>query len=199
MSIFRKEIQSFSDEELVKQLSTRRSNEALTELHARYGKKVLGFFIYMLKEDKDKAQDFVQELFMRILEKHQQFNPERKFSPWMFAIASNLCKTEFRKPINQRISDDANELDEHAEWSENNFDKIEFRKALKQAISNLEEHHRETFILRYIEELSIKEIAVITNVSDGTVKSRLFYATKIITEQLKEFNPSNEGSLFKMN
>ena len=61
MSIFRKEIQSLRDEELVKQLSTRRSNEALTELHARYSKKVLGFFIYMLKEDKDKAQDFVQE------------------------------------------------------------------------------------------------------------------------------------------
>lgn len=199
MSIFRKEIQSLKDEELVKQLSTRRSNEALTELHARYSKKVLGFFIYMLKEDKDKAQDFVQELFMRILEKHRQFNPERKFSPWMFAIASNLCKTEFRKPTTQRISYDAFELNVHAEWSDNNFDKIEFRKSLKQAISNLEEHHRETFILRYMEEMSIKEIAVITSVSDGTVKSRLFYATKIITERLKEFNPSDEGSLFKMN
>lgn len=194
-----KKMKSLTDEELVKLLSTRKSNEALTELHARYGKKVLGFFIYMLKEDRDKAQDFVQELFIRILEKHHQFNPERKFSPWMFAIASNLCKTEFRKPSDQRISSDAVELNEQAEWSENNFDKIEFRKALELAISNLEEHHRETFILRYMEELSIKEIAVITSMSEGTVKSRLFYATKIITERLKEFKPSNEGSLFKMN
>lgn len=194
----RKKTHSLTDEDLVQLLATRKSNEALTELHSRYGKKALGFFIYMFQGDKDKAQDFVQELFIRILEKHSQFNPERKFSPWMFTIASNLCKTEFRKPINQRLSDDEFELNEHADWSENNLDKIEFRKALGKAILNLEEHHRETFILRYMEELSIKEIAAITNISEGTVKSRLFYATKIITERLKEFNPSNEGSLFKM-
>jgi len=194
----RKKTHSLTDEDLVQLLATRKSNEALTELHSRYGKKALGFFIYMFQGDKDKAQDFVQELFIRILEKHSQFNPERKFSPWMFTIASNLCKTEFRKPINQRLSDDEFELNEHADWSENNLDKIAFRKVLGKAISNLEEHHRETFILRYMEELSVKEIAAITNMSEGTVKSRLFYATKIITDRLKEFNPSNEGSLFKM-
>ena len=194
----RKKTHSLTDEDLVQLLATRKSNEALTELHSRYGKKALGFFIYMFQGDKDQAQDFVQELFIRILEKHAQFNPQRKFSPWMFTIASNLCKTEFRKPINQRLSDDEFELNEHADWSDNNLDIIEFRKVLGKAISNLEEHHRETFILRYMEELSIKEIAAITNMSEGTVKSRLFYATKIITERLKEFNPSNEGSLFKM-
>ncbi len=194
----RKKTHSLTDEDLVQLLATRKRNEALTELHSRYGKKALGFFIYMFQGDKDQAQDFVQELFIRILERHAQFNPQRKFSPWMFTIASNLCKTEFRKPINQRLSDDEFELNEHADWSENNLDKIEFRKVLGKAISNLEEHHRETFILRYMEELSIKEIAAITSMSEGTVKSRLFYATKIITERLKEFNPSNEGSLFKM-
>lgn len=198
MSLMRKKTHSLTDEDLVQLLATRKSNEALTELHSRYGKKALGFFIYMFQGDKDQAQDFVQELFIRILEKHAQFNPQRKFSPWMFTIASNLCKTEFRKPINQRLSDDEFELNEHADWSDNNLDIIEFRKVLGKAISNLEEHHRETFILRYMEELSIKEIAAITNMSEGTVKSRLFYATKIITERLKEFNPSNEGSLFKM-
>ena len=79
------------------------------------------------------------------------------------------------------------------------MDKAAFRTALKRAIDTLEDHHRETFVLRYIQELNLKEIAEITAVSEGTVKSRLFYATKKIAKQLDEFNPRSQGMIFKMN
>ncbi|MBL4862871.1 MAG: sigma-70 family RNA polymerase sigma factor [Crocinitomicaceae bacterium] len=199
MSLFPKDIKSFSDEVLMQMLSTRRCNEALTELHARYGKKVLGFFIRMFQGDGDKAQDFVQELFIRIMEKHHQFNPEKKFYTWMFTIASNMCKTNFRKPNHQSLSVDNYQLNNSAHLNENCFDKVVFRKALKKAVANLEQHHRLTFVLRYMEELSIKEISEITETSEGTVKSRLFYATKKVAKCLEEFNPVNDGTLFKMN
>ena len=199
MSVFRKDISSLSDEALMQLLSSRRSNDALTELHARYSKKVLGFFIRMFQGDVDKAQDFVQDLFIRILEKQHLFNPEKKFYTWMFTIASNMCKTSFRKIRDLRISEDDYELNGQIIWNENALDKVMFRKVLKEVIENLEEHHRLTFSLRYMQEFSIKEIAEMTDTSEGTVKSRLFYATKKVAKELQEFNPSDEGALFKMN
>jgi len=199
MSVFRKDISSLSDEALMQLLSSRRSNDALTELHARYSKKVLGFFIRMFQGDVDKAQDFVQDLFIRILEKQHLFNPEKKFYTWMFTIASNMCKTSFRKIRDLRISEDDYELNGQIIWNENALDKVMFRKVLKEVIENLEEHHRLTFSLRYMQEFSIKEIAEMTDTSEGTVKSRLFYATKKVAKELQEFNPSDEGVLFKMN
>lgn len=199
MRLFHKNIKSLSDEALVALLSTNRCNEALTELHARYCKKVLGFFMRMFKGDIDKSQDFVQDLFIRILDKHYQFNPEKKFYTWMFTIASNMCKTSFRKVSDISLSQVEHEVNQQHTWSDNLLDKKAFRRALKQSIECLEEHHRLTFVLRYMEELSIKDIAEITATSEGTVKSRLFYATKKIAKYLHEYNPSNEELVFKMN
>lgn len=179
-------------------LSSKRSNEALTELHARYANKTLGYFIRMFKGDVEKAQDFVQELFMRILEKHQLFDLNKKFYTWMFTIASNMCKTEFRKIPDASLSNDEYELDPNSNWEENKIDKEVFRSALKKSISKLDEHHRSTFVLRYIEGMSTQDIADTLEISKGTVKSRLFYGTKKITNDLKEFDPKGESALFKM-
>ena len=74
-----------------------------------------------------------------------------------------------------------------------------FLKALENSIDNLEHHHKTVFVLRYLEHFSLNEIAEITESSLGTVKSRLFYATKKITDQLKHFDPSLETTIFKLN
>lgn len=198
MSFFRKDITTASDEELVQWLGSKRSNEALTLLHARYSKKVLGFFIRMFQGDIDKAQDFTQDVFIRILEKQHLFDPSKKFEPWLFRIASNMGKTSFRKSHDLSLSEDEYELKTGADWSESNLDKEVFHAVLKQAIDELEVHHRLTFVLRYMQELALAEIAEITEVSEGTVKSRLFYATKKVAQKLEEFNPKSEGMLFKI-
>lgn len=195
---FKKEINSLSDEALMQLLSSRRSNEALTELHRRYSKKVLGFFVRMLRGNEEKAQDLVQDLFLRILEKHHQFDPSRKFYTWMFTIASNMCKTTFRERVLDRIEEGDASFKTYSEHDENELDKAVFRESLRQAVEALEDHHRMTFILRYMEELSVKEIAEITQVSEGTVKSRLFYATRKITHALNEFAPEEQGQQFKL-
>ena len=78
------------------QVMDHHSPVALEELHRRYSKKLLGYFIKMLNKDVDLAQDFVQELFLKLLEKKHLFNPEKKFYSWVFTIASNMCKTAYR-------------------------------------------------------------------------------------------------------
>lgn len=199
MALFRKDISTFSDEELMDLLSSKRKNEALTQLHSRYAHRILGFFIRMFRGDHQKAQDFTQDLFLRILEKHHQFNPERKFYTWMYVIASNMCKTEFRKQPDLGLEEEKESAHSiNPKWNENTIDKSLFKVELEKAIAELEEHHQLTFVLRYIQELSIKEIAEITEASEGTVKSRLFYATKKITKNLEMFNPLEENDLFKI-
>lgn len=196
MSLFVKDIQAFSDEELVQLLSSRRKNAALTELHARYAKRVLGFFIRMFHGDVPKAQDFTQDVFLRILEKHAQFDPSKRFYTWMYVIAINMCKTEFRKPSSQEFSDDLKPISP-LNWDDSKLDKELFNATLQHAVENLEEHHKVAFVLRYMQEMSVKEIAVITEVSEGTVKSRLHHATKKITAKLTMFDPTTEQHVFK--
>ncbi len=188
-----------SDEELMFEIIVHHSHPALTLLHARYSKKLLGYFIKMLNNDKEKAQDFVQDLFLRIMEKKHLFDPEKRFYTWMFTIASNMCKTEYRKPFLKSISDDDYELNSLAINSEDRMEKERFRQLLRESMQNLEHHHKTVFILRFMEKFSLNEIAEITETSLGTVKSRLFYATRKMAEQLKEYDPRYESSLFKMN
>ncbi len=193
-----------SDEELMVQvmghhspLSAKQAEAALIELHRRYSKKLLGYFIKMLNKDVALAQDFVQELFLKIMEKKHLFDPEKKFYSWVFAIASNMCKTAYRHhgktiSLNPEVIRESN-LDDSV------LEKTEFMAALQKSIESLEHYHKAVFVMRYLEHFSLNEIAEITESSLGTVKSRLFYATRKITESLKHFDPSFETTLFKMN
>lgn len=198
MRPFRKDIAFCSDEELMVLLASKKRNEALTELHTRYAKRILGFFVRMFQGDQAKAQDFTQDLFLRILDKHQQFNPEKRFYTWMYVIASNMCKTEFRKQPNLSLQQNEKSSSIGLKFNENRVDKHLFKEALRRCVHQLEQHHQISFVLRYMQELSVKEIAEITEVSEGTVKSRLYYATKKVTAKLEEFNPTNDSSLFKI-
>ncbi len=177
--------------------SAEKANAALVELHARYSKKLLGYFIKMLNKDVDLAQDFVQELFLKIMEKKHLFDPEKKFYSWVFTIASNMCKTAYRH--HGKLVELNTETSRLGTLDENTFEKKQFLSALQKSIDELEHYHKTVFVLRYLEHFSLNEIAEITESSLGTVKSRLFYATRKITERLKHYDPSFETQLFKLN
>jgi RNA polymerase sigma-70 factor (ECF subfamily) len=195
---FKKELTSLSDEALMQLLSTRHCNDALTEIHARYAKKLLGFFLRMTNGNELKAQDLVQDLFLRILEKHRLFDSQKRFYSWMYTIASNMVKTSYREKSFVDFDEGKQYMDHMVHWSDNQIDMSVFHDNLKQAISQLEEFQRLPFVLRYMEELSVKEIAEILQISEGTVKSRLFYATRKITKVLTEFTPEQPGKEFKL-
>jgi RNA polymerase sigma-70 factor (ECF subfamily) len=195
---FKKEFTSFSDEALMQLLSTRNCNDALTELHARYAKKLLGFFMRMTNGNELKSQDLVQDLFLRLLEKHHFFDSQKRFYSWMYTIASNMVKTSYREKSFIDFDEENQYIEYGIHWSDNQIDISVFHDTLKQAINQLEEFQRLPFVLRYMEELSVKEIAEILEISEGTVKSRLFYATKKIAKDLNEFKPEQPGKEFKL-
>jgi RNA polymerase sigma-70 factor, ECF subfamily len=176
-----------TDEELMRRLINKDDQEALSELYKRYSPKLLGYFIKIFKGDVPKAQDFLQDVFVRILEKKHLFDPDRRFYTWVFTIASNMCKMSFREELTRSLEDvDSDRL--ILPDIDFNDQKL-FKAQLKEAIYALEYNHRSVFILRYNEGFSLKDIAEITEAELGTVKSRLFYATKKMAEKLAEYNP----------
>jgi RNA polymerase sigma-70 factor (ECF subfamily) len=197
--LFQKKLHIKTDEELMVQVMDHHSHVAIMELHRRYSQKLLGYFIKMLQKDVDLAQDFVQEIFLRILEKKHLFDSEKKFYTWLFTIASNMCKTAYRRaPINS-LSNDGYELNRFSNLADDLAEKAHFKQLLDKSIEALDHGQKTVFVLRYMEHFSLQEIADIMETSLGTVKSRLFYATQKIAQQLKEFDPRYESQLFKLN
>ncbi len=188
-----------TDEALMALIKSHQSHLALTELHRRYSQKLFGYFFKMLHRDEHLAQDFVQDLFLKIWEKSHLFDQEKKCYTWIFTIASNMCKTHYRNH-HKMMPEEMNKPEfQMAVFQENLTDKNTFQTVLKSEIDKLEVVHKTVFILRYLEHFSLQEIAEITETPLGTIKSRLFYATRKMTENLQLFNPKEDINLFKIN
>lgn len=166
----------------------RRNERAFAELYERYGRRMHRYFYRMLWRDAAKAEDFTQELFLKIIEKPQAYDPARPFRAWLYTLAANLCKNEYRRKKPGAFESAGPEMPEpEALRLPDRLDQELFDNSLREAISLLGELHQHCFVLRYQEELSIAEIAHILDCPEGTVKSRLHYALQKVSERLLIF------------
>lgn len=179
--MFRKNYKNYSDEELM-QFIKRGKEAAFDELYTRYADKLYGYFYKMLWQNDEKANDFTQEVFLKIIEKPHLFDTSKRFSTWVFTMANNLCKNEYRKNTNRQKAYNGFSIlqEEMTEYNIQKLDNELFINKINEAIETLEEHHKACFLLRYKQELSVREISEIVNCPEGTVKSRLYHATKKI-------------------
>lgn len=184
--------QDLADNELMK-LVTKQDERAFSMLYDRYNVLLINYFYKMLWQDREKAQDFMQDFFAKLIEKPKLFDPSRNFKTWMYSVANNMCKNEYRKQANR--SNTAYGLNEETQVADKQFDMEKktdeqvFKEKLNEELDKLDENQKSTFVLRYFEELSVKEIAKTMNCSEGTVKSRIFYTLKKLSESLKEYSP----------
>jgi RNA polymerase sigma-70 factor, ECF subfamily len=190
-----------SDEELMLFVA-KGKEKAFDELYKRYAKRMLFFFYQRLYQDTEKANDFLQDLFLKIIEKPELYTAGNKFSTWIFTMASNMCKNEYRRNAvrGTKVEQyDFNEIMEEQPYATltNQHDITYFKKCLTNELNAMEENQSLTFILRHQEHLSIKEISLIMDCSEGTVKSRLFYTIKKLSEKLEMFNVLKESSYGK--
>lgn len=182
-----------TDEQLMRQLR-RGDEEAFVELYQRYSQRMLRYFYRMLGGNEEKSQDFLQELFMKLIEKSHLYNPERKFSTWLFTLATNMCKNEYRSLEVRKImtvKDDMSGVSDYAQSIEEYLDQRQFQDSLHDALQELSPHHKQVFVLRYQQDLSIKEISEIVDCAEGTIKSRIFYALRKLSDKLAVFKGLN--------
>lgn len=157
---------------------------AFQELVERYQTRLLNF-IYRTIGDRERAEDLVQEVFIRVYRHMHRFDTAKKFSTWIYTIASNLAKNELRnrarnplilfQTITSNHQDDERPLqfEDFSSRPDDLFQQRHLRALVEQTVAQLPEHHRQVFVLREIEGKSYEEIADITQCNLGTVKSRL--------------------------
>ena len=171
---------------------------AFTELVDRYQTRLLNF-IYRTIGDREKAEDLVQEVFIRVYRHLHRFDRSKKFSTWAYTIASNLAKNELRNRsrnplvLFQTVQKSYQDDDRPVEFEDPNsrpddmYHQRHLQKIVEETVSKLPEHHRNVFILRELEGKSYEEIAEITECNLGTVKSRLNRARNSFAEIIAPF------------
>lgn len=167
-----------------------RAFDALVE---RYQTRLLNF-IYRTVGDRERAEDLVQEVFIRVHRHLARFDRTKKFSTWIYTIASNLAKNELRnrsrnplvlfQAITQGWEDEERplEFEDTSSRPDDLFRKRHVRSLVENTVAQLPKHHREVFVLRELEGRSYEEIAEITHCNLGTVKSRLNRARSSFAE-----------------
>jgi RNA polymerase sigma-70 factor (ECF subfamily) len=180
----RQVLRAESDAELVSTYlnGDERAFEVLVE---RYQGRLLNF-IYRTVGDRERAEDLVQEVFVRVYRHLGRFDRSKKFSTWIYTIASNLAKNELRNRSRNPLvffqslaKGFAGEDERPIEFEDSKlrpddlYHKRHLRDLVEQSVARLPAHHREVFVLRELEGKSYEEIAEITHCNLGTVKSRL--------------------------
>jgi RNA polymerase sigma-70 factor (ECF subfamily) len=176
-----------SDEALM--LLIRKGEErALTELYGRYSKLMIRYFFRMLWNDDEKAQDFLHDLFLKLIERPELFDDTKRFSTWIYSVAHNMCKNEYRK---QQFRNLANKEILQQEFIESTIheemDGKQFRKLVDRAVAEWEEDDRSLFVFRHELDMTFVQISEVLSISEGTVKSRWFYLRKALAARLQEF------------
>jgi RNA polymerase sigma-70 factor (ECF subfamily) len=166
---------------------------AFQELVDRYQTRLLNF-IYRTIGDREKAEDLVQEVFIRVYRHLHRFDRSKKFSTWAYTIASNLAKNELRNRsrnplvLFQTIKGNWDDDDRPLQFEDTTarpddlYRKRHLRELVAETVAKLPEHHRQVFVLRELEGKSYEEIAEITDCNLGTVKSRLNRARNAFAE-----------------
>jgi RNA polymerase sigma-70 factor (ECF subfamily) len=167
---------------------------AFERLVARYQIRLLNF-VYRMIGDRERAEDLVQEAFLRVHRHLDRFDPARKFSTWLYTIASNLAKNELRNrsrsPLvlfqyfRQRQNDQEPrplEYEDVRSRPDDMYANRQLSELVDRTVARLAARHREVFVLRELEGKSYEEIAEIIDCNLGTVKSRLNRARQAFAE-----------------
>jgi len=166
------------------------SEGAFNELYARYAESLYHFFYKMLYQNEEFAADFCQNIFMKVFEKVDSYDVQYKFSTWIYTMASNMCKNEYRRNSRKRPTI---YLDQKINITEpqapKKIDQDIFQTHLQEAINKLDEKHKLCFILRYQENKSISDISQLLDCPQGTVKSRLHNTLRKLSKELYLFDP----------
>ena len=156
-------------------------------LYQRHGRRAKGFFLRMMDYDEALADDLTQELFLRIWKHRGEYNADSSFETWLFTIAYNLCKNEYRHQNAVRSCEEAlSQRSEPCTDPVQDLERKEQKALIRQAVQRLPEGQREAFILRYEEDLPLADVAAILAIPEGTVKSRLFGALNAVRKELND-------------
>jgi RNA polymerase sigma-70 factor (ECF subfamily) len=184
----RDELSSLPDHEIMARLRSAPTPEVVGGFEVLVGryKNAIVSYLYRMMGDFRTAEDLAQETFLRVFKKIHDYDTQARFSTWLYTIASNLAKDEFKR----RSRHPARSLDwkggsdttrDIPQLQASTLDSVpdallehdEVRQNVNRALDLLEANDREILVLKDVQGLSYDEIAEILDLPMGTVKSRL--------------------------
>ncbi len=172
---------------------------AFDEIVARYQNRIYHFVRRMVGNDT-VAEDITQDVFLKAFRNISAFRQESSLQTWLFRIASNLCRDNYRrkqretawfsfwrKSPNDDESSEEIELPDVSHAPERNYMQAELGDMIQNAIQQLSPVLREAIILHEIEEMPYEEVAQTLGVPLGTVKSRIFHGRSRLRKVLETY------------
>ena len=139
---------------------------------------------YRFCRDRGRAEDMAQEAFLRAFRSLSKWRKEAAFSTWLFALATNLYRSELKRLPAMTISlDSIAEPADHRGWAEE-LESMERSEALTNALLTLPLKYREALILFYFHDMNVSTAASSLGLPDGTVKARLFRGREMLKAKL---------------
>jgi RNA polymerase sigma-70 factor (ECF subfamily) len=159
----------------------------------RYRMPMVGYFRRMVR-DHGLAEDLAQEVFLRVYKSRERYQPEARFTTWLYRIATNLALNAIRDrkdEVSNAASDDSDGptiLDRYVDPQptvEQRLMQADRERLIRQAIAGLPDHQRTAVILHKYQEVDYRQIAGILRVSESAVKSLLFRAYETLRVRLE--------------
>ena len=175
-----KPLSELSDEELILDFQ-KNDNEKAFEILIQRFKNPLTNYVYRFLGDYDSCVDVVQETFIKVYRYKDNYSSVAKFSTWLYTIAGNLARTEYKRSRRRNLFSINSYGEENKSFEipdESNRPDVEVdanmkREIIQKALLKVRDSYREAVILRDIQGLSYEEIAKIIGIEVGTVKSRI--------------------------
>jgi RNA polymerase sigma-70 factor (ECF subfamily) len=174
------ELNLLTDEELILEFQKNNNQRAFEILVERFKNPLINF-VFRFLGDYESCVDVVQDTFVKVYRYKDTYTTVAKFSTWIYTIAGNLARSEYRRR-KRNISFSINDYGDEGENYEIPDNKLrpdvetdsKFKsQKIQEALLKLKEVYREAVILRDIQGLSYEEIAAILKIEEGTVKSRI--------------------------
>ncbi len=162
----------FNDEELIGQYLYTNQNAYFETLYNRYVSKVYRRCLSLTK-DAAKAEDFTQDIFLRVYGHIGKFKGNSSFSTWLYSISYNYCMDQLRRAKNKTTT--SLDTDQEYYWADTNeFENVEMQlEQLAKALGTLSAEEGQMLRLKYEDGMDIREIATQFNLKDSAVKMRL--------------------------
>jgi RNA polymerase sigma-70 factor, ECF subfamily len=178
-------MQTNSDEALIGRIANG-DRLAMQVLFARHHVRVYRFVLRLVRNEA-KAEDLISEVFLDVWRQAGKFEGRAAASTWMLSIARFKALSVLRKRTEEELDEaTAGAIEDQADNPEVSLAKKDKASVLRQCLNRLSAEHREVVDLVYYHEKSVEEVAGIVGIPEATVKTRMFYARRKLSELLKE-------------
>ncbi|OIN57255.1 RNA polymerase sigma factor [Arsenicibacter rosenii] len=167
-------MKSYTDEELVKLYVETQRNQYFEVLYSRYCDKVYRKCLSFTK-DPARAEDFTHDIFLKLIVKLGGFKEQSRFSTWLYSVTYNHCMDHVRskKNVEVLVDDDHERLFNYSD-EDNDLDLSEMSiQGLRKAMEKMTTEERSLLLLKYQDDVTIRDMAEILNLTDSAVKMRL--------------------------